>query len=57
MSPKSRGCYAERHYHYFDTPGATLNGKKIFVNHSQKVGVALLADDFGENIFLNESKK
>ena len=23
MSPKSRSSYAERHYHYFDTPEAS----------------------------------
>ena len=31
--------------------------KNFFVNYLQKVGVASLEDDFGENIFLNESKK
>ena len=30
---------------------------KIFVNYLQKVGVASLADDFGENILFNEFKK
>ena len=31
--------------------------QKFFVNYLQKVGVASLADDFGKNISLNESKK
>ena len=31
--------------------------KKFFVTYLQKVGVALLEDDFAKNIFLNESKK
>ena len=57
MSPKSRGCYAERHYHYSDTPETSYMAKKIFVTYLQKVGVASLEVDFAKNIFSNESKK